>query len=59
MGNISVTDDILTEFRRKNSLQKDVLGSLPLKDQEDPMEFPRNKLILLDKILGEIDNYEP
>ena len=58
MGNISVTDDILTEFRRKNSLQKDILG-LPLKDEEDPMEFPRNKLILLDKVLGEIDKYEP
>jgi hypothetical protein len=53
IGNISVTDDILTEFRRKSSLQKEVIG-LPLMDQEDPMEFPRNKLILLDKVLGEI-----
>ena len=54
MGSISVTDDILTEFRRKSSLQKEFLGS-PLKDQEDPMEFPRNRLILLDKVLGEIN----
>ena len=54
MGSISVTNDILTEFRRKNSLQKEFLGS-PLKDQEDPMEFPRNRLIMLDKVLGEID----
>ena len=54
MGSISVTDDILTEFRRKNSLQKEFFGPA-LKDQEDPMEFPRNRLILLDKVLGEID----
>lgn len=54
MGNMSVTDDILMEFRRKSSLQKDYLGP-PLKDLEDPMEFPRNRLILLDKVLGEIE----
>ena len=51
MGNISVTNDILTEFRRKSSLQKDFL------DQEDAMEFPRNRLILLDKVLGEFDKH--
>ena len=53
MGSISVTDDILTEFRRKSSLIKDVTGSLSL-EQNDPMEFPRNRLILLDRVLGEI-----
>ena len=51
MGNISVTDDILTEFRRKNSLKKEFVG--PSLEHQDPMEFPRNRLILLDRVLGE------
>ena len=56
MGSISVTDDILTEFRRKNSLKNESIGlSIAMDHQEDPMEFPRNRLILLDKVLGELD----
>ena len=54
MGSMSVTNDILTEFRRKSSLNKEFAGlSIAMDHQEDPMEFPRSKLILLDKVLGE------
>ena len=52
MADISVTDDVLTEFRRKNSLNKEFVG--PSMEHQDPMEFPRNRLILLDKVLGKI-----
>ena len=52
MGNMSVTNDILVEFRRNNSLKKDAVGP-SLMSEPDPLEFPRNKLILLDRILGE------
>ena len=51
MGSIAVTDDILMEFRRRNSLKKESIGPTVVVD-EDPLEFPRNRLILLDRVLG-------
>ena len=54
MGAISVTDDILLEgFERNNSLRKKNSLRPSLIEGSDPLEFPRNKLILLDRILGE------
>ena len=59
MGTMSVTEDILLEgFRRNNSLRKkDSLGRCTM-GESDPLEFPRNKLVLLDRILGECFSIE-
>ena len=50
MGSMSVTDDILLEFRR-NSLKKGSIEPTMVADT-DPLEFPRSRLMLLDRVLG-------